>query len=314
MLENELSNRTERHPVVSLLLILIIVGLGFIIVGPLIGFLFALPFYPGSMMELASSLQAPSDNPEIKIPLYVIQGFATFIGLIVGPAWFLSTEKKTIKEFFTTNTLGALPVMITVVIVIVFMAVNSIFIEWNSSFQFPEFAKEFEAWAREKEDLAAEMTKFLTQFDSVYQVMLALFVIAVLPAFGEEIVFRGIIQNQLFRATSNKHVAIWFAAFLFSAIHFQFFGFVPRLLLGALFGYLYYWSGSLWFAVIAHFVNNGFSVLAMYFYQRGTVDYDLESPEAVPATVIIFSSLLTMALLYYFYKYFENRKPHIDTL
>jgi uncharacterized protein len=132
-------------------------------------------------------------------------------------------------------------------------------------------------------------------------------VIGVLPAIGEEIVFRGIIQNQLFRATHNKHVAIWIAAILFSAIHFQFFGFVPRMLLGALFGYLYYWSGNLWMSVIAHFANNGFSVLAMYFYQKGAIGFDVEDTESVPAHFVIFSALLTAGLLFYFYKYYQNR-------
>ncbi|WP_254151684.1 CPBP family intramembrane glutamic endopeptidase [Chryseosolibacter indicus] len=289
-------------------MILILVGLGFIVIGPMIGFFLALPFYSGSITDMVNSLQSPAADPAIKIPLYIVQASATFFGLIVCPALFLAAERRSVVDFFRNYKVDFLPVVITVIAVIVFMAVNSVFIEWNANVHFPEFAKEFEQWAKEKEELAAEMTKFLTKFDSVGEVLIALIVIAVIPAFGEEIVFRGIIQNQLLRATNNIHVSIWFAAFLFSAIHFQFFGFVPRLLLGALFGYFYYWSGSLWFAVIAHFVNNGFSVLAMYFYQQGTVTYDLESPEALPITAIIFSALLTVALLYYFYKYFENRQ------
>jgi uncharacterized protein len=314
MLENELSNRSERHPVVSLLILMIVVGLGFVIVGPLIGLLFAIPFYPGTFMELAESLQNPMDDPGLKMPLYIMQGFATVIGLIVGPAWFLTTEKRSIARFFTDHRFEIIPVLITSFVVIIFMAVNSVFIEWNSSVNFPDFAKGFETWAREREDIAAELTKFLTKFDSVFEVALAMVVIALLPAFGEEIVFRGIIQNQLFKATRNMHISIWVAAMLFSAIHFQFFGFVPRLLLGALFGYLYYWSGNLWLSVLAHFVNNGFSVLAMYFYQQGKLGFDLEKTESVPANIVLISALLTAGLLYYFYKYFENRQPRTDYL
>src|SRR5688500_4702926 len=189
------------------------------------------------------------------------------------------------------------------------MAVNSIFIEWNAKFDFPEFAQEFETWAREREETAAELTEFLTSFASRGELILALIIIAVLPAIGEEIVFRRLIQNELYRGTKNIHVSIWFAAILFSAIHFQFFGFVPRLLLGALFGYLYYWSGNLTLAILAHFVNNGFSVLLLYFYQQGAFDYTVESPEALPAHFIMISAICTGGLLYYFYKYFEHRKP-----
>jgi membrane protease YdiL (CAAX protease family) len=313
MLENEIKVRRERHPVASIILILAVVGMGFIVIGPLIGFLFSLPFYSGSMTEFAEAVQQPMDNPDLKLPLYIMQGFATFVGLIVGPAWFLHTEQKSLKQFFEKGFEWT-PALITAVVVIVFMGVNSALIEWNADFRFPEFAKNFEKWAREREDLAAELTEFLTKFNSVTELIIAMIVIAIIPAFGEEIVFRGIIQKQLHRATSNIHISIWFAAFLFSAIHFQFFGFVPRMLLGALFGYLYYWSGNLWLPVLAHFVNNGFSVLAMYFYQKGTMDFDLEKTESVPMQMVIISGVLTAALLYYFFKYFENRKPIPDPL
>jgi membrane protease YdiL (CAAX protease family) len=313
MLENELSNRPKRHPIFSLFLLLLVVFLGFVIVGPLIGFVFSIPFYPGTFMEFVSSLEKPMEDPDLKIPLYIMQGFATFVGLILGPAWFLQAEKRSLAQFFR-NQIDWIPVLVTVFIVIIFMAVNSVFIEWNSAVHFPDFAKGFETWARDREDAAAELTSFLTRFDSVFEVTLAIVVIALIPAFGEEIVFRGIIQDQLFKSTKNIHLSIWLAAMLFSAIHVQFFGFVPRLLLGALFGYLYYWSGNLWFPIVAHFVNNGFSVLAMYFYQQGKLEFDLEKTESVPANVVMISGVLTAGLLFYFYKYFENRKPRTDYL
>ena len=113
-------------------------------------------------------------------------------------------------------------------------------------------------------------------------------------------------------ATGNIHISIWFAAILFSAIHFQFFGFVPRLLLGALFGYLYYWSGSLMLAILAHFVNNAVSVTALYLYQEGQFTFDVESQESAPLNVVILSGILTVGLLYYFYKYYQDRKPAIQ--
>jgi membrane protease YdiL (CAAX protease family) len=307
MLENDLSSRPKRGPFASLLLFLIVIVLGFMVIGPIISFFLVLPFYPGTMLEFIGSIQDPLGNPDIKVLLYIMQGVATFVGLIVGPAWFLTTEQKSMGDQFR-NRPGLIPILLTGSVVIVFMAVNSVFIQWNASVHFPEFAKGFESWAREREDLGAAVTKLLTDFDNIGQLLLAILVIAVIPAFGEEIVFRGIIQNQLHRATGNIHVSIFTAAILFSAMHLQFFGFVPRVLLGALFGYLYYWSGNLWFAVFAHFVNNCFSVLAVYFYQRGSFNYDLESPEAVPANFVVISALVTGGLLFYFYKYFQNQK------
>ena len=308
MFENHFGARRERPPVINLLIILLMVGLGFIIVGPIIGFFLALPFYDGGMLQLADAIQNPLDNPDVKIPLYIVQGCATFVGLIVAPAVYLTREQKPLGDFFTTRGLGLAPVLLTVSAVIIFMAVNSVFIEWNAEFDFPPFADEFEQWARAQEDTATQLTQFLTNLSSPGELILALVVIAILPAIGEELVFRGLIQNELYRGTKNIHIAIWFAAILFSAIHMQFYGFVPRLLLGALFGYLYYWSGNLMLAIIAHFVNNGVSVVALYFYQQGKFAFDVESQESAPWTVVIPSAVLTAGLLYYFYKFYHDKK------
>ena len=308
MYENQSRSRPERHPVINLIVILLMVGLGFVIVGPILGFFLALPFYEGGMVALAEAIQRPLENPEIKIPLYIIQGCATLVGLVLAPAFFLMREQRSLGDFFRKKTLPWMPAIATTVLVIIFMAVNSIFIEWNANFDFPDFAEQFEHWAREREDSAAELTRFLTEFSSPGQLVFALVIIAVLPAIGEEIVFRGLIQHELHRGTGNIHVSIWFAAVLFSAIHFQFFGFLPRLLLGALFGYLYYWSGNLMLAILAHFVNNAVSVVALYLYQQGTFTFDVESQESAPANVVIMSAVLTGGLLYYFYKYFQDRK------
>jgi uncharacterized protein len=314
MLENHTNSPSDRNPYMNVLVIFLIVALGFVVVGPLIGMLAALPFYSGTMEELFQSIGTLTTDAGLKIPFYIMQGFATLVGLIVGPALLLQRDQRSIKTFFSDYKFEIIPVLVTFFIVIVFMAVNSVFIEWNSNFDFPEFANGFERWARDREDAATVFTEFLTQFDSPAQLFIAIIVIAVLPAIGEEVVFRGMIQNELYRGTRNMHLSIWISAILFSAMHFQFFGFVPRVLLGALFGYLYYWSGSLMMAIVAHFVNNGISVIAMYFYQKGAFEFDLESAESAPANVVVFSTLVTAGLLFYFYKYFEHRKPALPNL
>lgn len=311
MFENQLGSHPQKHPVINLIVILLMVGLGFVIVGPIIGFFVALPFYDGGMTQLAEAIQQPLQHPEIRVPLYIIQGAATVVGLILAPAAYLAREQRSLSDLFRKKELTWIPVIVTVCVVIIFMAVNSVFIEWNANFTFPDFAHQFEQWAREREDNADELTTFLTTFASSGQLLLAVLIIAILPAIGEEIVFRGLIQNELYRGTKNIHVSIWIAAALFSAIHFQFFGFVPRLFLGALFGYLYYWSGNLKLAILAHFVNNCVSVVALYFYQQGKFSFDVESADAAPPNVVIFSALVTGGLLYYFHRYFKGRKISI---
>jgi uncharacterized protein len=313
MLENEVSARPKLSPWLSVFFLLLLAAMGFVM-GSLIVFYAYLPFYSGDESQLMNDLKNIGEGSDLKYVLYGMQGGATIGGLLIAPLIFFRTQQRSFSQLFLGAKVEMLPVIMVFFLLLSFMALNSLFIKWNQEIQFPEFMKEFETWAHNMEDEAAKQTRALTSMHSVLELVVALVVIAVLPAIGEEFVFRGVIQNELFRGTKNIHVAIWISAAIFSAIHLQFFGFIPRMLLGALFGYLYYWSGNLWLAILAHFINNGLSVIAMYFYQRGVyqrgaLEYDIENTEEVPVNVIIISGILTAGLLYYFYKYFENRKP-----
>ena len=257
-------------------------------------------------MDFLPDVSNPIGHPELKVPLFIIQGCATFFGLIVGPGLYLfSIERKNPFQLIDQQPFYGLMMLITAGIVIFFMATNSIFIEWNAHLTLPEFLKGFESWAREKEEFATQITTFLTKFDSTGEFILASVVIAILPGIGEELVFRGLLQPELQRATKNIHVAIWISAIMFSAIHMQFFGFVPRVLLGALFGYLFHWSGDLRIAMFAHFVNNGFSVLMMYLNQLGMAEIDLETPEVAPWPAVVGFTILTFGLLVYLKKFYQ---------
>ena len=158
------------------------------------------------------------------------------------------------------------------------------------------------------EEKAREMTQVLTNFSSTGRLLVAFLVIAVLPGIGEELVFRGLLQNKLLALTRNPHVAIWVSAALFSAVHFQFYGFLPRMLLGAVFGYLYVWSGNLWVPILAHFVNNAFTLLMVYLYQQKISDYDAEGSMGATLPMVLGSVLLTARILFYLYTYFRNQR------
>lgn len=304
---SELTGFSQKPAWLSIISILITATLGFVVIGPLIGFLVAMPFFEGSLFELTNKLGDPVSHPEIRLPILIMQGCATLIGLILIPALYLSAiEKKNAIAWITEKSASIRMVAVTALIVISFMAINSVFIEWNAHFVFPDFLKEFGDWAREREKLAEELTHFFTTFNSTGDFLLGVFVIAFLPAIGEELVFRGMLQPEIYRASGNQHVAIWVSAIIFSAFHMQFFGFVPRVLLGALFGYLYVWSGNLLLPMIAHFVNNGFSVVMMYLYQKGIIATDLDAPEAAPWPVVLSFTIVFAGLVYYFKKTSRN--------
>jgi membrane protease YdiL (CAAX protease family) len=240
----------------------------------------------------------------------ITQGIASLMGLIVFPFLYIKyIEQKSWALFFTTERDWLKTVALIVAIGLCFLVAISPLVEWNMNFQFPDFLQGFGEWARSQEDKLAKMTAFLTDFETPEKFLLAFVVIAILPGIGEELVFRGLIQNELWRGGKNIHVAIWLSAFLFSAIHMQFFGFVPRLLLGALFGYLYYWSGNLMVPMFAHFFHNGFTVTMLYLFNIGSIDIDIDSEESAPVTLVALCAVLTFTLLYFFKKQYSQPQP-----
>ena len=186
-------------------------------------------------------------------------------------------------------------------VTMVFAALPSIFFSkyLNDLLVLPSSLSWLEEMMRNMEAEAEQMTLMMLKMDNPFDLFLNLFMIAVLPALGEELFFRGTIQ-QLMQETSKKpHLAIWTTAAIFSFFHFQFYGFLPRLLLGAFFGYLFFWSGNLWYPIIGHFINNGSQVIAYYFSEAGAKGEDLGEMPAIEGlqmwlslAVILFFSLL----------------------
>ncbi len=154
----------------------------------------------------------------------------------------------------------------------------------------------------EMEEMAMQLTESLLVMDTPWELILNLIVVAVIPGIGEELIFRGGIQQLLGKIMKNQHVVIWLTAFFFSAFHLQFQGFIPRMLLGGVLGYLFYWSGSLWVAMFAHFVNNGTQVLMQYLFAHKISELNLEEMESVPFPVVMVSLLILIGLFYLLWK------------
>lgn len=266
---------SDKPPLVSFLLIIAVVFIGFVVIGPMVGMALAMPLYGTNFL---SDLTSGTLNPDSSfLPLMIVQGTVSFIGLVALPMLYIRyTENKPIKRFFRKESNLPITAIVICLAVAAFVIAISPIAEWNLNFEFPENLKSLGDWMRLQEDKNAEMTAILTNFGSFGGFLVGLLVIAVIAAVGEEFVFRGLIQNELFRSSGNIHAAIWMSAILFSAFHLQFFGFLPRVLLGALFGYLYYWSGNLWIPIIGHFFNNGFLLTMFYLHSLGMSKIDME--------------------------------------
>ena len=232
------------------------------------------------------------------------------IMIFISPYFYVNKlSNYSIKIFPINSTLVILVLLST----FFFMILNSGVIEWNKSINFPEFMNSFEAWAFNKEKELEKITIFLVSFENNWEFLFGILSIALIPGICEEYLFRGVLQKNFYLISKNIHIAVWLSAFFFSALHLQFYGFFPRMLLGVLFGYIYYWSGSIVYPMIAHIFNNFFSLTIFYFSQKGLLNENFEvsinSSPKIPMVLIIISAVLFIGFMYLLRKYFlDNEK------
>lgn len=163
----------------------------------------------------------------------------------------------------------------------------------NAQINLPDSMQTLENWLKFQEEAAQGLIESFLDVKTTGGLLFNVFLIGVLPAIGEELAFRGIVQKLMVKWTKNAHWGIFIAAFLFSAMHMQFYGFIPRFLLGMLFGYLYYWSGSIWLPMIAHFINNTTAVLAYHFLGTQTME-QMDNMGLTTGSIIVASVSLLM--------------------
>lgn len=231
----------------------------------------------------------------------ISQVLYTIIFTIVTPWFYLTViAKKRFSELNLEGSTDKVSALLVILGTLSFMVVNSFFIEFNQNIQFPEFLSGFEDWARSLEDQLAEATERFTTFNNFGEFLIGFIAIALIPGIGEELLFRGVFQNSLQRLSKNKHVAIWVSAFIFGAIHMQFYGLIPRMLLGAVFGYLYVWSGNIWYPIIAHATNNGLAVIMAYSVSMTESDFNIDDTESFPLPAQIAAAVLFVVIMVVF--------------
>lgn len=251
---------------------------------------------------LTSPLHIISATANYRQFLLISQAVMATSIFIVGPLgyWYL-VEKKPIRHFLAGEQRYGRFILLTTALILVAMLANTFFVYWNLQLKFPSWLAEFERWAQAKEEALKKLTSLLTTFSSWKDLGIAIIAIGAIPAIGEELVFRGILQPMFARHTHHIHVAIWGSAFIFSAIHLQIYGFVPRLLLGALFGYLYAWTQNLAYPIIAHFLNNSLTLILLFMQQHTTHQFS-EEQQLLPLPLLVTCTLIGMLLIIHIYK------------
>ncbi|HEY4799303.1 MAG TPA: CPBP family intramembrane glutamic endopeptidase, partial [Bacteroidia bacterium] len=230
---------------------------------------------PFSDMKSINDLAKLEDfsNPNIIKAMKIAQAVSAILMFIIPSLVFafLSSEKK-ISALKMNKGFHPMIGLAAIALVFVAMPVINWTGELNSHLALPDFMSGVEKWMKNSEDSLKKLTDAFLQMNGIGDLIVNVIVIALLAAVGEELLFRGTIQTIFIEWMKNKHVAIIVTSILFSALHAQFYGFLPRMLLGVVLGYLYLWSGSLWLSMLFHFLNNGIAVLFSYLIGKGKID------------------------------------------
>ena len=276
------------------------------------GLLLARPLFGVGITDIANAINDISDPKTIRVIEFfqVVQSFGLFIIPPLLAGFFFEGNSFT---FLLLNRKSRWQIYVmTLLLMIVSVPFINGLVEWNEMMKLPDSLKWLEDWMKESEDQAAKLTEAFMKMPTVGAFLFNLLMIAVLPSIGEELVFRGLFQKLLKDWLGNIHLAIFISAFLFSAMHFQFYGFLPRLVLGLMLGYLFYLSGSLWMPILAHFIQNGSVVIIIWLGEQGVIKGDYENFGTTENIwIILVSFLLTVTLVWLTGKIAKNKSEDL---
>ncbi len=286
-LQNNLS------PFAKLLLDLLIMFVVFLVVfatGLIIG---AKMFGVGAMDLLRRSV-ALGDIGALRY-VVMLQTLSLFFFPALVIAWFFGKPAEYLQ-------MSRVPSLRTAGLIIVIFFIAQLLVNYlavlNSGLKFPGFLAGLEERMRLAEQQTAELTRTLLSGKTWGDLAISLIVVALIPAVSEEFFFRGILQRHIIEGVRNYHIGIWLTAFIFAFVHFQFFTFLPRFVLGVLLGYIFYWQRSIWASSLAHFTNNALGVV-MYFIavRKGLPLEQLDQPHKVPFWAAALSLVAVVALM-----------------
>ncbi|WP_257667348.1 CPBP family intramembrane glutamic endopeptidase [Parapedobacter tibetensis] len=291
--------RAENHPITSLIILLSLVFVGALVFGTLSVFV-ALAITGMDVGGPEGLLSGNASNTDF---LKIVQAGSS-IGMFILPAILLGVIEKRKHSYLDFKT-AVNPMLGFMIVGIMFFSAPILeqSIKLNESMQLPKAFSGLENWMKAKEAELEKLTQTLLSDTTYWGLFVNLIVVAVIPAIGEEFLFRGCVQKILIRWFKNSHVGIWLAAIIFSAIHLQFYGFLPRMLLGVLFGYLLLWGKNIWLPVLAHFLNNAAATVSAFYLQRQGKSLDeMNFGEQIPTYFYFISFVLTAILLYQYHK------------
>ncbi len=193
---------------------------------------------------------------------------------------------------------GALAAVLSMIFIFFLIPLTS-YLGWlNAGLDLPGWLEGLEQWMLVKEEQAGRLTSLLINSTTIGGLMVNMLIIAVIPAVGEEFLYRGVLQKIFTVWFRSGHLAVFLTAFIFSATHLQFYGFLPRFVLGLAFGYVYLWSGSIWLPVLAHFVNNAVPVFLAYLLGWENINSAIDEFSAQDGLIVIVPTIIAVLILF----------------
>ena len=220
----------------------------------------------------------------------LINQFGAFIVPVIFYSFLVSADVR--GYLYLDRKPGLMSLLISGLVIFTILPFNHYLLEFNQNINFPEMLSGIENWMTDYEAKAKILTESILRTDSIGVLMINLIIVALIPALGEEWLFRGVLLKLFKQITGNFHWAVLITAFLFAALHLQFISFLPRFLLGIMLGYMFVLTRNLWVPIFAHFINNASSVIIFYLHYNNKIKVSLENFGASTNIVYVIGSLL----------------------
>lgn len=303
MLKREpfLSNFSSSLKLISLIVIIIIC----LFIFNILGIVIAMPIWGSNALS--------TTNINFLKYLQIVNEIGLFIAPVLIFAYLVN---KDIKRYLK---IGHKPKMFALFASFLLMFVSIPLISWlssvNQAMHLPVWLNSVEKWMRDMQTSNDALSDSFLKDATKKGLLINMIMIAILPAIGEELLFRGALIKIFKRWFNNVHIAVVVSSIIFSAIHFQFFGFIPRLVLGVILGYLFVYSRNLWVPIFAHFVNNAFAVIIIFLNTKKIINIDPDNLGNTnnDAVAIIGSLVFVLLLMFALYKSRRKIKPHHST-
>lgn len=289
----------------------VLILIGMLIAGLIVGSAVTIPIWMIMTGKGIFNMAKDMLNPAYVNAVKTMQIVSTIIMFFI-PAY-VTARIVTKKPFAHLGLKGGIKINRTVLAILIMLAALPLvgaLAELNKAIPLTASLKKF---FDNMESQYAEQVKLMATFKTPTDYIIAIFIIALMPAIVEEVFFRGALQSSITRTIKVPWLAIIITSIIFSVVHFSWYGFIPRVALGMVLGYIFYYTGNLWYSIIGHFFNNALMVTILYYQYMKEKKIDMEVGETAPWWAGVISAAVLIGL-FILLKKFSATKFYPDSL